>query len=245
MVQIGGIVSVGGGAATGGGGSGVTTINPGTNIGPTVEFQGVNGVQVIGGANIVLIDGVGASGAGGGVGGPQSGVIGVNGIDVQQVGGEFVVDGASLSGLLTGGTSCHTQSFIATTSGQFTHNLNSRNLVIQVYNDAGPPEQIFPDRIILDTLEVFSVLFNTPQAGTVVAVECTASTGSQKYSVSFSSVTGVVVNHNLGSVDVLVQVRDNSTPKQQIIPDKVIHTDSNNITLQFNSQRSGRVTVIG
>jgi len=62
---VGGIVSVGGGSSTSGGsGSGITTINPGNNVGPTVSFEGVNGIQVTSpSANVVLIDGAGASGA--------------------------------------------------------------------------------------------------------------------------------------------------------------------------------------
>jgi hypothetical protein len=65
MVSIGGIVSVGGSSGGGGSGStsGITTINPGGNHGPTVIFQGANGIQVTSpSANVVLIDGAGASG---------------------------------------------------------------------------------------------------------------------------------------------------------------------------------------
>lgn len=62
---VGSLVSVGGGTGSGGGGSasGITTINPGGNTGPTVDFQGVNGVSVTSpSTNIILIDGAGASG---------------------------------------------------------------------------------------------------------------------------------------------------------------------------------------
>jgi len=63
---VGGIVSVGGSTGSGGGGStsGIQIINPGNNVGPTVSFEGVNGVQVTSpSANVILIDGAGASGA--------------------------------------------------------------------------------------------------------------------------------------------------------------------------------------
>lgn len=62
---IGGIISPGGGAGGGGGTSGITTIDPGGNTGPTITFEGVNGIEVTGGSNIVVIDGAGASGVGG------------------------------------------------------------------------------------------------------------------------------------------------------------------------------------
>lgn len=60
---IGGIVSVGGGSSSGGAASGIQTLNPGGNTGPTVDIQGVNGVSVTSPfANIILINGAGASG---------------------------------------------------------------------------------------------------------------------------------------------------------------------------------------
>jgi hypothetical protein len=104
VVGVGNIVSVGG---SGGGGSGaasgIQTINPGGSTGPTVDFQGVNGIEVTSpSSNVVLIDGAGASGVGGIS--SQSGVLGVNGIEVEQVGGNFVVDGAPISGLITSHT---------------------------------------------------------------------------------------------------------------------------------------------
>jgi len=64
---VGSIISVGGGTGGGGASSGIQTINPGTNIGPTIEFQGANGVVVTSpSTNVILIDGAGASGVSGG-----------------------------------------------------------------------------------------------------------------------------------------------------------------------------------
>lgn len=62
---VGGIVSVGGssGGGSGGSGSGIQEINPGGNTGPTITFQGVNGVEVTSPSpNVILIDAAGASG---------------------------------------------------------------------------------------------------------------------------------------------------------------------------------------
>ena len=65
---IGGIVSLGGvpGSGTGGSGSsgsGIVVINPGNNLGPSVLFQGANGITVTSpSTNVILIDGAGASG---------------------------------------------------------------------------------------------------------------------------------------------------------------------------------------
>lgn len=63
---LGGIVSVGG-TASGGSASGIQIINPGNNTGPTVEFQGVNGIQVTSpSTNVILINGAALSGTSGG-----------------------------------------------------------------------------------------------------------------------------------------------------------------------------------
>ncbi len=61
---IGGIVSVGGtGGGGGGSSSGIFTLNPGSNTGPTVDVQGVNGIEVTSpSTNVILIDGVSLSG---------------------------------------------------------------------------------------------------------------------------------------------------------------------------------------
>jgi hypothetical protein len=170
MVQIGGIVSVGGGIAGGGGGggSGIISINGAT--GPAVQIIGVSGVSTVTSGNIILVGGESVAGGGGIV--EQSGVLGVNGIVVHQIGGDFIVDGAALSGLITGASGCHTEFFGPTTSGFFTHNLGTRNLVVQVIDNGSPPAWILPDKIIYDTLDAISVLFNAPQTGRVVILSC-------------------------------------------------------------------------
>lgn len=176
MVGVGNIVSVGGTGGSGGGGSssGIQIINGQT--GPTVTFVGTSGIVITPITTNVI-----------NIGYMQSGVIGVNGIDVQQVDGNFVIDGAGLSGVGGGGTtiissgvsSQYAESFTATTSGFFQHGFGTRDVVVQVYDDGAPPAQLFPDKIIYDTLDAVSVLFNRPQSGRVViigsGVACTLS----------------------------------------------------------------------
>jgi len=94
MVSIGGIVSVGGtgGGGGGAGSSGIQNLNGQT--GPVITLVGTSGIIISPvAANIINIGFNGSL--------TQSGVIGVNGIDVDQVTGEFVVNGAALSGLIT------------------------------------------------------------------------------------------------------------------------------------------------
>ena len=131
---VGGIVSVGGGSGGGGGASsGIQVINPGNNTGPTVSFQGVNGVQVTSpSSNVILIDGAGASG--------------------------------------TTSVTKFAASFSAITSGLFTHNLGTMDVIVQVYDNGSPRLQLLPDQIRVENSNQVSVLFNTPQSGRVVII---------------------------------------------------------------------------
>lgn len=101
----------------------------------------------------------------GGTGG--SGVIGVNGITVEQVGGNYVVDGAALSGFTT---SKFAASFSSISSGLFTHNLGTLDVLVQIYDNGSPRRAIMPDDIIVENTTQISLIFNTPQTGRVVVV---------------------------------------------------------------------------
>ena len=133
---IGGIISLGGSTSGSGGGggssSGITTINPGNNQGPTVEFQGVNGITVTSpSTNIILINGV------------------------------------ALSGTVTK----FAASFTGITSGLFTHNLGTLDVIVQVRNGPfGGAKVLLPDAIIIENLNQVSLTFNRPQDGRVVII---------------------------------------------------------------------------
>lgn len=215
----------------------------------------------LGFGSIISVGGIAGSGTGGGGGsgsgsgiqiinpgnntGPTVTFSGINGIEVTSPSTNLVlIDGIALSG-----AGCFSQTFGLTTSGFFEHGLGTRNLIVQVSNEGFPPSVIFPDQIIFDTEDAFSILFNRPQAGTVTAVSCggvaESVTGATKFSQSFTNVSSVIVTHNLGTGDVLVQVKDNSVPPELFIPDKITFDNINTVTLSFNSLRSGKVVVIG
>lgn len=133
---VGGIVSVGGSsnAGGGGGGSGIQEINPGGNTGPTVTFQGVNGIEVTSPSpNIVLIN------------------------------------GASLSGT-SSTVSKYSALFVGITSGLFTHNLGTEDVLVQVQDNQVPRRVIHPDEVKIENSNEVSILFNTPQDGKIVIV---------------------------------------------------------------------------
>ncbi len=58
---------------------------------------------------------------------------------------------------------------------------------------------------------------------------------------SFDSQTSIVVNHNFDSKNIIVSVYDGSY--EQIIPQSVVLTDNNNVTITFPSSESGIVVV--
>jgi hypothetical protein len=158
MVGVGSIVSVGGtgGGGGSGGSSGIQNLNGQT--GPVVTLVGTSGIVIAPVApNIINIGFNGST--------TQSGVLGVNGIDVQQVGGNFIVDGASLSGL---GVSKFSSSFSSITSGVFTHSFNTLDVIVQVFDS--DRHVIFPDDIIVENGDQVSVTFNQPQTGRVVII---------------------------------------------------------------------------
>lgn len=156
---VGSIVSVGGGTSSGGGGSssGIQTING--QVGPDVSLVGTSGIIIAGVSSNVI-----------NIGYDASGVVGVNGIDVQQVGGDYIIDGAGASGA-GGGVTKFASSFTAVTSGLFTHNLGTEDVIVQVYNRQTPRRSvIFPDEIVVENSNQVSILFNRPQSGRVVII---------------------------------------------------------------------------
>lgn len=79
----------------------------------------------------------------------------------------------------------------------------------------------------------------------VISGENISMSGAGKFSQSFTGVSSVNIPHNLGSEDVIVQVRDSNSPAGVIFPDSIVIVDANIVSVYFNTIRSGRVTVMG
>lgn len=226
---IGSIVSVGGGSSGGGGGSGSGIQSINSQTGPAVVIVGVNGISVSAGGNTIVINGAGLSG----LIGSSTGTI--SGVSINAV--------VSYSAL-----------FSNLSSGLFSHNFGTRETIVQVYDNSSPPQVIWPDAIISENLNQISVLFNTPQDGRVVihapsgAISVGSSGGSSsgvtKFAASFSSTTNALFVHGLNTLDVLVQVYDNSSPRRQLFPDEIIVVDANQVSVLFNTPQSGRVVIV-
>jgi hypothetical protein len=97
--------------------------------------------------------------------GPAVVIVGVNGISVSAGGNVIVVDAAGISGVTPRKFAAD---FTAITSGQFVHSLGTRDVIVQVYQTAPIAEEFWPDRVVRDTPDVVSLLFNRPATGRVV-----------------------------------------------------------------------------
>jgi len=99
--------------------------------------------------------------------GPSIQVVGVNGIAVTAGGNQILVDGAGASG--TTNVSKFAASFSSITSGLFTHNLGTLDVIVQV-RDNIRRRVIMPDDIIVENTNQISLIFNKPQSGRVVVI---------------------------------------------------------------------------
>ena len=73
-----------------------------------------------------------------------------------------------------------------------------------------------------------------------------STSGDSKYAQSFSSISSGQFVHGLGTMDVIVQVRDNpSGGGRVLIPDDIIVDSPDFISLVFNQPQSGRIVILG
>jgi hypothetical protein len=72
------------------------------------------------------------------------------------------------------GVACVTKfaaSFTNITSGVFTHNLGTEDVIVQVHDRQTPRRRVMlPDEIIIENSNQVSVLFNRPQSGRIVII---------------------------------------------------------------------------
>jgi len=67
----------------------------------------------------------------------------------------------------------------------------------------------------------------------------------KSFAATFGSSTSWTVSHLLNTADVTVDVYDGNTPRQAILPDSVIITDVNTVTIGWNVAQAGRVVITG
>ena len=254
MVGMGSIVSVGGSGGSGGGSgsnSGIQELNGLTT--PSIALVGTSGIVVspvfAGQINIGFTGDI-----------SQSGVLGVNGINVNQIGGDFVVDGIALSGLITpsGG--------IGSINGQIGPALevggtNGISVTVSAENvltiDGAAISGLIPtldgsginaingdfgpniDLVGINGIEV------NPLGNGQIQIDGAAVSGVSKFSQAFSGVTEATCVHNFGGFDIHTQVISTVGVTEVIIPDRIIMDDINTVRVLFNRAFTGSVIIIG
>lgn len=60
---------------------------------------------------------------------------------------------------------------------------------------------------------------------------------------TFSATPGATITHNLGSTNVIAQFYDDSSPREQILPDRIAIVDANNVSVRFNTNQDGLAVI--
>jgi hypothetical protein len=199
--------------------SGISTVNG--DSGPAIDLVGVSGIQIY-----PFGDGTIFVGTSGDFLTSQSGVLGVNGINVEQIGGNFIVDGSSVSGLIepSGG--------IGGINGQIGPHIELKGVNgIDVTVDS-------ENCILLDGVSISGV----GGSGDVTVI---SSGVSSQFAASFTNTVSGLFNHNFGTRDVVVQVYDTSAPPRKLIPDDIVYDTLDAVSVLFNTPQDGRVVIIG
>lgn len=131
----------------------------------------------------------------------------------------------------------YSATFASATSFTLTHNLGSTYLLVSVYDGSG--NQLIPSSQV-SSLNSVAITFPVAQSG---SISVAGVGGVSKYQTGFTSSTSVTVTHNLGSSAVLVSVFDGSG--NPVIPQSVVVTSANMVTLTFGAAQTGVVLVIG
>lgn len=91
-------------------------------------------------------------------------VVGASGIVVDAVGQTITITPGNTL------VRSYAENFTNTTSQVFTHNLNTLDVVVSVYDNQGQPQEVIPDSIELTDANSITVKFNVLQSGRVVIV---------------------------------------------------------------------------
>lgn len=125
------------------------------------------------------------------------------------------------------------------------HNFNTRNVFVSVYNTAG--YLLFPEDTRIINENVVQLTFNAPTSGTVVVgkgghiVSGSLITEETTVTSNFTSVTSTTVTHNFNTKNVIVSVYlDDDT---LYMPSSITTTDVNTVRVVFDQARSGRIVI--
>jgi len=81
--------------------------------------------------------------------------------------------------------------------------------------------------------------------GNQIVIDGAGASGvTSKFAHSFSSISSGLFTHGLGTLDVLVQVYDNGSPRRAMMPDDIIIENTTQVSLIFNTPQSGRIVIV-
>lgn len=172
----------------------------------------------------------------------------------------FSGDGSALTNISSQVTeqATITDTFTSVTSKAVTHNFNTKNVLVSVYNNSD--ELILPATTTTTDVNTVTVTFDSSTSGRVVVAKgghlvsgsavlagTNVISGSgqidslTRYEENITGNTSYTVTHNLNEDYPIVQVYD--TDKLQVIPGIISASNANNVLIEFDSNFTGRVIV--
>lgn len=130
------------------------------------------------------------------------------------------------------------------TSITITHSLSDLNPIVQVYDTTG--NQVIPEIIDIIDNNNIELTFADLTDGTAIIQggnPIVVNGSTAYYTQSFTAVTSVSVNHNLGQKYVTVQIYDENDVL--IDADSVTLSDDNNLVVTFGVATTGKIVVTG
>ena len=160
--------------------------------------------------------------------------------------GSFQGDGSGLTGIEIATTNTVTASFNSTGSITISHNFDSKNVSVNVYDENDI--LILPQQVTLVDNNNVKIDFGGSTSGFAVFAKgghlVSGSVPVPQISTvtdSFTSVTSHTVTHNFNTKDVIVSVYEGD---DLIIPDSITTIDVDNVTVAFPEAVTGRVVVV-
>jgi len=172
----------------------------------------------------------------------------------------FIGDGSALTNISAQVTeqATITDTFTSVTSKAITHNFNTKNVLVSVYNDSD--ELIIPASTVTTSVNVVTITFDSSTTGRAVVAKgghlvsgsaVLSGTGVfsgsaqidavTRYEESITGNTSYTVTHNLGEDYPIVQVYD--TNKFQTIPGIISASTANAVYIEFDSNFTGKVVI--
>lgn len=90
---------------------------------------------------------------------------------------------------------------------------------------------------------VSGVVVTSPSPN-VIQIAASGTSNVNKFVASFVGITSGLFTHGLGTLDVIVQVYNDRSPRRQMLPDEIRIENSNQVSVLFNSPQSGRIVIV-